>query len=147
MSIQVRSPPGAGGSPNSQDRWYWAYGRTVRPVRMVAALSLAASLALASVAPAAAVMAGQVMPTAPAGVAATTGKLGARPGASRLPIPISDAVDASVDVGTGNVMITVAGLPIPGVGVEKSDVALACGANAIPGGASSGAGAFLKSIT
>lgn len=62
-------------------------------------------------------MAGQVMPTAPAGVAATTGKLGARPGASRLPIPISDAVDASVDVGTGNVMITVAGLPIPGVGV------------------------------
>lgn len=78
---------------------------------------LAAGLSVAGLAPAQAVMAGQVMPTAPAGVAATTGKLGARPGASRLPIPVSDAVDASVDVGTGNVMITVAGLPIPGVGV------------------------------
>ncbi|MCT1545863.1 MULTISPECIES: RHS repeat-associated core domain-containing protein [Kocuria] len=77
---------------------------------------MAATLALASVGPAAAVMVPTAVPAASSGAQSTIGKLGARPGATRLPVSITDSVNASVDVGTGNVMLSIAGLPISGVG-------------------------------
>lgn len=40
---------------------------------------------------------------------------GARPSATRLPFPISDRVSASVDVGTGNLLITSTELVLPGI--------------------------------
>lgn len=83
----------------------------------VAGVGLVAGLSMAGMGPAAAVVVPQVMPAAASGVAGTAGQLGARPGATRLPVSISDSVNASVDVGTGNVMVSVAGLPVAGVGV------------------------------
>jgi RHS repeat-associated protein len=62
-----------------------------------------------------------VIPGASAGEQSTIGELGARPGATRLPLQISDQVSGSVDVGTGNLMLSVTGLSLPGV---NSDVAL-----------------------
>jgi hypothetical protein len=56
-----------------------------------------------------------VVPGATSGEQATIGKLGARPGATRLPLQISDQVSGSVDVGTGNLMLSVNGLSLPGV--------------------------------
>jgi RHS repeat-associated protein len=56
-----------------------------------------------------------VIPGATSGEQTTIGKLGARPGATRLPLQISDQVSGSVDVGTGNLMLSVNGLSLPGV--------------------------------
>ena len=56
------------------------------------------------------------IPAATTGAQATIGLLGSRPGATRLPVPINDHVQGSVDVGTGNLMVTVAGLALPGIG-------------------------------
>jgi len=50
----------------------------------------------------------------PAGPA-TTGLTGARPSATALDFPISDQVQASVDVVTGNLMVNTIGLSLPGV--------------------------------
>lgn len=54
---------------------------------------------------------------APASTAdlATTGWLGSRPGATRLPVPINDYVGATVDVGTGNLSVSVNALTLPGI--------------------------------
>ena len=101
-----------GSSPRSSFARVWAS----RPARAVTALSLAATLALASAGPAAAVMVPTAIPAASSGAQSTIGKLGARPGATRLPVSITDSVNASVDVGTGNVMVSIAGLPVSGVG-------------------------------
>jgi hypothetical protein len=60
-----------------------------------------------------------VIPGASSGEQTTIGELGARPGATRLPLQISDQVSGSVDVGTGNLMLSVTGLTLPGV---NSDV-------------------------
>ncbi|WP_326968202.1 hypothetical protein, partial [Arthrobacter sp. CG_A4] len=55
------------------------------------------------------------IPGAPPGAVTTIGALGSRPGATRLPISISDQVAASVDVGTGNLMLSVTGISLPGI--------------------------------
>ena len=55
------------------------------------------------------------IPVAPPGAVATVGDLGSRPGATRLPVNISDQVSASVDVGTGNLMISVTAVSLPGI--------------------------------
>ncbi|WP_139166341.1 RHS repeat domain-containing protein [Curtobacterium sp. UNCCL20] len=50
----------------------------------------------------------------PAGPA-DTGRTGQRTSATTLPFPISDQTTASVDVGTGNVLVTTSALALPGV--------------------------------
>ncbi len=57
------------------------------------------------------------VPTAQAGPAAvlTPTFTGPRPSATRIPFPISDKVSASVDVGTGNLLVTTSELALPGV--------------------------------
>lgn len=51
------------------------------------------------------------MPSGPT----VTGLTGARASATRLPFQISDRVNASVDVATGNLLVTANGLSLPGV--------------------------------
>jgi hypothetical protein len=51
-----------------------------------------------------------IIPGASSGAQTTIGELGARPSATRLPLQISDQVSGSVDVGTGNLMLSIAGL-------------------------------------
>lgn len=51
----------------------------------------------------------------PAGDSSLTDTLGLRPGATRLPVPVSDRVQASVDVATGNLMVQVKALDLRGV--------------------------------
>lgn len=55
------------------------------------------------------------IPSASFSDVATTGLLGSRPGATRLPVPINDHVSAAVDVGTGNLMVNVNALTLPGI--------------------------------
>ncbi|XAS65656.1 RHS repeat-associated core domain-containing protein [Micrococcaceae bacterium Sec5.8] len=59
-----------------------------------------------------------VIPGASSGAQTTIGELGARPAATRLPLQISDQVSGSVDVGTGNLMLSVSGLTLPGVNAD-----------------------------
>lgn len=94
-----------------------AGGASRRPSRHrgLVAAALAVVLSAGVTAPAAAVIVPQVIPSASSGLQATVGKLGARPGATRVPVEISDQVSASVNVGTGNLMLQVAGLSVPGV--------------------------------
>ncbi|WP_410626763.1 RHS repeat-associated core domain-containing protein [Amycolatopsis sp. cmx-8-4] len=69
---------------------------------------------------------------------------GARPSATRIPFPISDKVSASVDVGTGNLLVTTSELALPGIqedlqlGLTFNSLRLGSGA-ALPSG-SAGAG-------
>ncbi|KNH16301.1 hypothetical protein ACU18_14190 [Arthrobacter sp. ZBG10] len=58
------------------------------------------------------------IPAASTGAQSTIGKLGSRPGATRLPLPINDQVSGSVDVGTGNLMLSITGLSLPGINSE-----------------------------
>lgn len=51
------------------------------------------------------------IPTGPT----TTGVTGSRPSATTLPFAVSDQVGVAVDVATGNLEVTTAGLPLPGV--------------------------------
>lgn len=60
------------------------------------------------------------VPVATAEAEATIGQLGARPGATRLPLPVSDTVNASLDVGTGNLMVSISALSLPGVNGDAS---------------------------
>ena len=60
------------------------------------------------------------VPVATPAAEATIGLLGARPGATRLPLPVSDSVNASVDVGTGNLMVSINALSLPGVTGDAS---------------------------
>ncbi|KQQ96361.1 hypothetical protein ASF72_01490 [Arthrobacter sp. Leaf141] len=55
------------------------------------------------------------IPAASTGTQSTIGKLGSRPGATRLPLPINDQVGGSVDVGTGNLALSITGLSLPGI--------------------------------
>ncbi|MEV6415351.1 DUF6531 domain-containing protein [Kribbella sp. NPDC051718] len=69
---------------------------------------------------------------------------GPRPSATRIPFSISDKVSASVDVGTGNLLVTTSDLALPGIqgdlqlGLDYNSLRLAAGA-ALPSGAA-GAG-------
>ncbi|WP_184796946.1 RHS repeat-associated core domain-containing protein [Kribbella italica] len=69
---------------------------------------------------------------------------GARPSATRIPFSISDKVSASVDVATGNLLVTTSELSLPGIqsdlqlGLTYNSLRLAAGA-ALPSG-SAGAG-------
>jgi RHS repeat-associated protein len=106
--------PSGDRSVGSRSRRRWV--RPGRWARGVLAAALATGLVLIPVVPAAATTVGVfALPPAPGGVVDTVEQLGARPGATRLPIPISDTVQASVDVGTGNVMISIDGLSLPGI--------------------------------
>ncbi|WP_345075297.1 hypothetical protein, partial [Paeniglutamicibacter cryotolerans] len=78
----------------------------------LAGLSLIASLNTA-IAPAA-------FAAPPVGGPAPTDLLGQRPGATALPIPVSDTVQASVDVGTGNLLLTLRGLALRGVNQDTT---------------------------
>lgn len=65
-----------------------------------------------------AALVGGVAQTAQAALPAgptTTGLTGARPSATSLPFAISDQVQASVDVATGNLQLNTVGLALPGV--------------------------------
>jgi RHS repeat-associated protein len=69
---------------------------------------------------------------------------GPRPSATRIPFSISDKVSASVDVATGNLLVTTSDLSLPGIqgdlqlGLDYNSLRLAAGA-ALPSG-SAGAG-------
>jgi RHS repeat-associated protein len=84
--------------------------------------------------------------SAQAGLAAvlTPTLTGPRPSATRIPFPISDKVSASVDVGTGNLLVTTSDLALPGIqadlqlGLTYNSLRLASSA-ALPSGAA-GAG-------
>lgn len=78
--------------------------RFVLRTTIVAVVSLALAGGIAESAQAA-------MPTGPT----TTGLTGARTSATRLSFPVSDQVNASVDVATGNLLVTTSGLKLPGV--------------------------------
>jgi YD repeat-containing protein len=76
--------------------------------------------------------------------AATASPTGPRPSATRIPFAISDKVSASVDVGTGNLLVTTNDLVLPGIqhdlelGLDYNSLRRAAGA-ALPSG-SAGAG-------
>lgn len=72
------------------------------PIAVVAAVALA----LLSVSPAEA-----AMPPGPS----VTGQTGARPTATRWSFAVTERVSASVDVGTGNLMVSTDGLNLPGI--------------------------------
>jgi RHS repeat-associated protein len=61
---------------------------------------------------------------------------GPRPSATRVPFPISDRVSASVDVGTGNLLVTTTELNLPGI---ASDVELGLTYNSLALGSGSAA--------
>ncbi|MEF3121742.1 RHS repeat-associated core domain-containing protein [Kocuria flava] len=84
-------------------------------LRGLLAASLAVTLGFGATAPAAATIVPLAVPSASTALQDTLGDLGARPGATRVPVRISDQVSASVDVGTGNFMVQIAGLSLPGV--------------------------------
>lgn len=60
------------------------------------------------------------VPVATPAAEAVIGQLGARPGATRLPLPVSDQVKASLDVGTGNLMVSINALTLPGITGDAS---------------------------
>ncbi|ALE06244.1 hypothetical protein AL755_13560 [Arthrobacter sp. ERGS1:01] len=85
-------------------RWRWV-GRT--SLASTVTLGLVLAVGLGSAAPSFAAL--------PTGDVSTLGLLGARPGATRLPVQISDQVSGSIDVGTGNLALAVSALSLPGV--------------------------------
>ncbi|HET7326869.1 MAG TPA: DUF6531 domain-containing protein, partial [Nocardioidaceae bacterium] len=56
-----------------------------------------------------------VVPPASAVVDAVPLPVGPRPGATRVDFAVGDRVQASVDVGTGNLLVTTTGLTLPGI--------------------------------
>ncbi|WP_442792289.1 DUF6531 domain-containing protein [Amycolatopsis sp. NBC_01307] len=105
-----------------------------RPALVVATTLVLLSGGLLAVTPAEAGPAAVLTPTL----------TGARPSATRIPFPISDKVSASVDVGTGNLLVTTSELALPGIqadlqlGLTFNSLRLGSGA-ALPSG-SAGAG-------
>jgi hypothetical protein len=94
---------GPEGTPPDAIRW----GAVVRKsLAGTVALALTLAVGLGSAAPSFAAL--------PSGDVSTAGLLGARPGGTRLPVPIDDHVSASVDVGTGNLLLGVSALSLPG---------------------------------
>ena len=84
---------------------------------------------------------------APSSVAASTASpsaTGARPGATRVPFSINDELSASVDVGTGNLMVSSLDRSAPGIngmvnfGLSYQSLALASGSQATSGAGGSG---------
>ncbi|MHA7175168.1 RHS repeat domain-containing protein [Arthrobacter sp. Sr24] len=71
----------------------------------------------------------------PPGDVSTVGLLGSRPGATRLPIPISENVSASLDVGTGNLQLGITALALPGI---NGDVGLGMNFNSLSADTSPG---------
>ncbi|MDT8910042.1 RHS repeat-associated core domain-containing protein [Amycolatopsis sp. PS_44_ISF1] len=101
-----------------------------------------------AVATTAVLLSGGALATTPAEAGTTTALTpvltGPRPSATRIPFPISDKVSASVDVGTGNLLLTSSDLALPGIqgdlqlGLTYNSLRLGPGA-ALPDG-SAGAG-------
>lgn len=77
------------------------------------------------------------MPSALAATTATAASTGARAGATRVPFAINDELSASVDVGTGNLMVTTRDVTTPaGPGMTSFGLAyqsLAAGTQAAVG--------------
>ncbi|WP_186760546.1 RHS repeat-associated core domain-containing protein [Arthrobacter alpinus] len=71
----------------------------------------------------------------PSGDVSTLGLLGSRPGATRFPVQISDQVSGSIDVGTGNLSLSVNALSLPGV---SSNVGLGMSFNSLSTDTSAG---------
>ncbi|MEV8183409.1 RHS repeat-associated core domain-containing protein [Specibacter sp. NPDC078692] len=131
MSIEtVRQPLNADGSKQTRSstaqsiRW-GSVGQKSVAGTVTAGLVLAVSIGFAS--PSFAAL--------PAGDVSTVGLLGSRPGATRLPIPISDQVSASLDVGTGNLQLSVTALSLPGI---SGDVGLGMNFNSLSADTSPG---------
>lgn len=101
-------------APSCSNRVAGGHGLPALLFRGAPASGLGLALVAGSAGPGLAVVP-LAIPVAPPGAVTTVGDLGARPGATRLPINISDQVSASVDVGTGNLMISVTGLSLPGI--------------------------------
>jgi RHS repeat-associated protein len=85
---------------------------------------------------AAAVVAAGVVATAPPASATSVAPLpvGARPNATRVDFPVGDRVGASVDVGTGNLLVNTTDLTLPGI---QGDVQLGLDFNSLLLGAGS----------
>ena len=85
-----------------------------------------------------------VTPVAHAAATASTVATGARAGATRVPFSINDQFKASVDVGTGNLMVTSADRSAPTIGGMSSfgltyqSLAAASGSQATTGAAGAG---------
>ncbi|WP_062006640.1 RHS repeat domain-containing protein [Arthrobacter alpinus] len=85
-----------------------------RPPNSLGKITLAGVLSLVLLGVAITPAQAAIAPAATADLA-TTGLLGSRPGATRLPVPINDHVGASVDVGTGNLFVSVNAMTLPGI--------------------------------
>ncbi|MDJ0358283.1 hypothetical protein [Paenarthrobacter sp. PH39-S1] len=88
-------------------------GRRRRPGSL-AKITLAGVLSLALMGVAITPAQAAITPSSTADLA-TTGLLGSRPGATRSPVPINDHVSANVDVGTGNLSVSVNAMTLPGI--------------------------------
>ena len=85
-----------------------------------------------------------VVPRAEAASTAVAVAVGARPGATRVPFTISDELQASVDVGSGNLMVSTVDRSAPGIngmvnfGLAYQSLALGSGSQVTAGAAGSG---------
>lgn len=93
--------------------------RRAQKAGSLAAAATAAALVLGLATPVQATVP-LAVPGASAGAQNTIGLLGSRPGATRLPVPVSDSISASVDVGTGNLSVSVGAVSLPGVSSDAS---------------------------
>jgi RHS repeat-associated protein len=106
-------------TPSRSDRFAGGHRPPALLFRGAIASCLGLGLLAATSGPGLAVVpAPMAIPGASSGEVTTIGELGSRPGATRLPLPISDQVSGSVDVGTGNLMLSVNGLALPGINAD-----------------------------
>ncbi|MCC3279648.1 hypothetical protein LJ754_10855 [Arthrobacter sp. zg-Y40] len=96
-----------------------ALSRRAQKAGSLAAAATAAALVLGFAGPVQA-YAPLAVPGASTGAQNTIGLLGSRPGATPLPVPVSDTVSASVDVGTGNLSVSIGALSLPGINGDAS---------------------------
>lgn len=96
-----------------------ALSRRAQKAGSLTAAAIAAALVLGLAGPVQA-YSPLAVPGASTGAQNTVGLLGSRPGATRLPVPVSDTVSASVDVGTGNLSVSIGALSLPGVNGDAS---------------------------
>ena len=84
-----------------------------------------------------------VVPRAEAASTAVAVAVGARPGATRVPFTMSDELQASVDVGSGNLMVSTVDRAAPGIngmvnfGLAYQSLALGSGSQVTTGAAAS----------
>ena len=122
MSSAFTSVPAFSGGPSGRRR-----RRARRPaVSGAVAVLVAAALTVTGW--------GAAVPFAAAATTAAASPVGARPGATRLGFTLADRVNATVDVGTGNLQVSTRDLSLPGVG---SDVELGLDFNSLLLGAGS----------